>query len=268
MFSTISTVLFLSSTILAQSCSRQYTVQSGDVCDAISAAQNTSTYQLAYSNQDTINECCTNLQVGQVVCLAVASQPDCTSTYVVATGDTCDAIAQNFNTNATMIGINNPQLDESCDIYPGQVLCVADSVTASPLVAGSKWVAPQPCYDDSSPSVYTPLASGSSNSGSTSSSSSSSGSGSSGPAADPNGSSASSSGSTTTSSGGSTSTVTPAASAENTATSNNPGSSSENTTTGDGSEDDEDCDEDDDEGSDNAGEENDDDDDCDEEDDN
>jgi len=168
MLSTIFTVLILSTTILAQDCSRQYTVQSGDVCDAISAAQGSSTYQLAYSNQDTINECCTNLQIGQVVCLAVTSQPDCTQTYVVGASDTCASIAQQYNTNVTMIGINNPQLDESCDIYPGQVLCVANSPMASQPPEGSLWIPPQPCTGDTpSPSVYTPLQSGSNaNSGS------------------------------------------------------------------------------------------------------
>lgn len=46
-------------------CNRSYTVQAGDFCDGISAAQNVSTYQLATVNP-VINPTCTNLFVGQV----------------------------------------------------------------------------------------------------------------------------------------------------------------------------------------------------------
>ena len=70
----------------AQACARNYTVQPGDFCDAISAAQNVSTYvnhfypfscffcetdllcrfQLASVNKATIDPTCDNLRVGEV----------------------------------------------------------------------------------------------------------------------------------------------------------------------------------------------------------
>ena len=74
----------------AQDCARNYTVQPGDVCDKISAAQNVSTYasisfltlfmlrkknpdllcqcryQLATVNEKIIDPACDNLQVGEV----------------------------------------------------------------------------------------------------------------------------------------------------------------------------------------------------------
>ena len=67
----------------AQACARNYTVQPGDFCDAISAAQNVSTYvnhfhtffcetdllcrfQLASVNKATIDPACDNLRVGEV----------------------------------------------------------------------------------------------------------------------------------------------------------------------------------------------------------
>ena len=73
----------------AQACARNYTVQPGDICDKISAAQNVSTYvdhfypfscyffffvnsdllcrfQLASVNNGTIDPACDNLRVGEV----------------------------------------------------------------------------------------------------------------------------------------------------------------------------------------------------------
>ncbi|KAG8883939.1 hypothetical protein FRB97_005613 [Tulasnella sp. 331] len=155
MFSSIITLALLSTSVLAgiSDCSRTYTVQSGDWCDTISASQNSSTYQLAYNNQGTINACCSNLQINQTICLAPKSGPDCTSVHVVAGTDTCDSIAATYATNMTMIQANNPQLDSQCTIYTGQVLCVAGSLMALAPVTTSNWVVPHPCEDDSAVST-------------------------------------------------------------------------------------------------------------------
>jgi hypothetical protein len=51
-----------------QNCSRNYTVVSGDICDSISAAHNSSTYQLAVINRDEVDATCSNLIPGQVIC--------------------------------------------------------------------------------------------------------------------------------------------------------------------------------------------------------
>ncbi|KAG8990271.1 hypothetical protein FRB94_013502 [Tulasnella sp. JGI-2019a] len=159
MFASVLTLALLSVSVAAGAadCSRTYTVQTGDWCDTISAAHQSSTYQLAYANQDTINDCCTNLQVGQTICLAPKTGPDCTSIHVVSDEDTCESISTSTGTNTTMLIANNPQLDAGCSLYPGQVLCVATTLMAVAPATGSKWVAPHPCEDDSATSVYTPL---------------------------------------------------------------------------------------------------------------
>ncbi|KAG7441620.1 uncharacterized protein BT62DRAFT_476262 [Guyanagaster necrorhizus] len=105
-------------------CARNYTVQLGDTCNAISAAQKVSTYQLAQVNTY-IDERCTNLVLGQVLCLGIVDK-DCTETYVMASGDHCATIAVAENTTYDVILANNPNVDSTCDnLYPGEVLCVA-----------------------------------------------------------------------------------------------------------------------------------------------
>jgi len=116
-------------------CTRSYTVAAGDICDAISAKENVSTYQLATLNPS-INAECTNLQIGQVLCLGTEGE-DCQDVWVVEADDTCDSIAECASTNATMLLLNNPNINDQCtNIYIGQVLCVADQVQSPPLPAG------------------------------------------------------------------------------------------------------------------------------------
>ncbi|KAF9449006.1 carbohydrate-binding module family 50 protein [Macrolepiota fuliginosa MF-IS2] len=106
-------------------CTRQYTVQSGDFCDGISAAQNVSTFQLAHVNAATINPICTNLFAGETLCLGIAGQ-DCDTVHVVASGDNCEAIAATAGTDFATLVANNPNVDAGCtNIYPGEVLCTA-----------------------------------------------------------------------------------------------------------------------------------------------
>ncbi|TEB23510.1 hypothetical protein FA13DRAFT_1757029 [Coprinellus micaceus] len=106
-------------------CARTYTVQSGDWCDKISAEQNSSTYQLAQANVGVINADCSNLWVGQVICLGLTGQ-DCTETVVVEEGGDCTAIATAAGITYEKIRANNPNIDTACtNIYPGEVLCVA-----------------------------------------------------------------------------------------------------------------------------------------------
>lgn len=127
-------------------CAREYTVQAGDYCDAISAAHNVSSYQLAVSNYQTINDGCTNLAVGQVICLGETGA-DCATTYSVKTGDYCDLIASNNGINSTLLMTNNPQIDDNCyNLYVGEVLCVAKDVLVTPPPAG--WTPPGSTLDD------------------------------------------------------------------------------------------------------------------------
>lgn len=117
-------------------CTRNYTIVSGDICDSISAAHNSSTYQLAVVNRDTIDSTCSNLMPGETICLGTAGE-DCTTTYVVKSGDSCGNIQTQFGLNSTLLELNNPQINEDCsNIYPGEVLCVASTVLAPPVPTG------------------------------------------------------------------------------------------------------------------------------------
>jgi LysM domain len=118
-------------------------IQAGDYCDKISQEQNVSTfvfalygrfysvlnffflcyysYQLAVVNPDMINKGCTNLTPGESICLGLDGGEDCSTTQVVQPGDTCSGITGSNGLNMTIFLHNNPQLDDACDIYVGQV---------------------------------------------------------------------------------------------------------------------------------------------------
>jgi len=130
-------VLSVFQSVAAQTCTRNYTVQIGDICDGISAAQNVSTYQLAIVNSGIIDSNCTNLQPGSTLCLGWAGE-DCDTTYVVQAQDTCDAITAAYGINATLLYGNNPQIDSACDnIYVGEVLCIASTIESPPAGTAS-----------------------------------------------------------------------------------------------------------------------------------
>ncbi|KAF8888505.1 hypothetical protein CPB85DRAFT_1231749, partial [Mucidula mucida] len=87
-----------------------------DFCDAISAANNASTYQLAHVNPQ-INAGCTNIFAGQTLCLGEIGQ-DCNETHVIASGDACGAIGVPLD----VLLANNPNVNSACsNIYPGEV---------------------------------------------------------------------------------------------------------------------------------------------------
>ncbi|KAF8548619.1 hypothetical protein OG21DRAFT_1516110 [Imleria badia] len=115
-------LLFLLQFAAAQSCNRTYTVQEGDICDSISGANYVSTYQLWAVNSAIIDCQCDNLQPGSVLCLGLAGE-DCTNTYTVKAGDTCDSVSSTYGINTTILYANNPQLDQNtCDnLYVGEV---------------------------------------------------------------------------------------------------------------------------------------------------
>jgi len=116
-------------------CARTYNVVEGDTCDGISAAKNSSTYQLATVNNPTIDDACSNLAINQTICLGTTGE-DCQTTYIIQPNDTCDAITTNAGINATMLYTNNPQINTDCsNIYVGEVLCTANQVLVPPAPA-------------------------------------------------------------------------------------------------------------------------------------
>ncbi|EKM60649.1 uncharacterized protein PHACADRAFT_167964 [Phanerochaete carnosa HHB-10118-sp] len=111
---------------LPADCARNYTVRLGDTCDKISAALNVSTYQLAHVNPQ-IDAGCDNLGEGEPLCLGITGQ-DCATTYVIQTGDNCDLLTASQNVARSTLLANNPNVNSDCsDIYPGEVLCTADT---------------------------------------------------------------------------------------------------------------------------------------------
>ncbi|THU78987.1 hypothetical protein K435DRAFT_966527 [Dendrothele bispora CBS 962.96] len=106
--------------VLAGPCVRHYTVQEGDICDGISAANQVSTYQLAKINEGYIDSTCSNLQPGATICIGYENE-DCSKTYVVKAQDSCGTIADAHAINTTMLYLNNPQIDGECsNIYVGE----------------------------------------------------------------------------------------------------------------------------------------------------
>ncbi|KAH7912658.1 hypothetical protein BJ138DRAFT_1134591 [Hygrophoropsis aurantiaca] len=115
-------------TTLPANCDRSYTVQAGDTCNAISMAQNVSTYQLAAVNTDVINTDCSNLYVGELICLGLTGQ-DCNVTYTMQANDTCDSIAANAGIPLNTFLTNNPEVNPICsNIYPTEVFCVSSQI--------------------------------------------------------------------------------------------------------------------------------------------
>ncbi|EIN04727.1 hypothetical protein PUNSTDRAFT_122751 [Punctularia strigosozonata HHB-11173 SS5] len=108
-------------------CARNYTVQLGDTCNSIAAAQNVPTLQLEEVNADKIDADCSNLALGEPLCLGIIGQ-DCNVTHVVASGDTCSSIAGAAGIKFSLLLTNNPNIDDNCDnIGIGEVLCTANT---------------------------------------------------------------------------------------------------------------------------------------------
>lgn len=61
---------------------------------------------------------------------------DCTETYMVLPGDTCNAISATYNLTANQIYVNNPQIDRATcnNLYVGEVLCVSQKTYAYPFL--------------------------------------------------------------------------------------------------------------------------------------
>ncbi|KZT25485.1 carbohydrate-binding module family 50 protein [Neolentinus lepideus HHB14362 ss-1] len=124
------TVVATATMALAQNatCSRFYTVNLGDTCNAISADQDVSTYQLAFVNQGTIDAACDNLAEGEPLCLGIVGQ-DCGSVHVVYSGDSCANIVSTAGVSLSTLLANNPNVNADCtNIYPGEVLCTSNTI--------------------------------------------------------------------------------------------------------------------------------------------
>lgn len=76
------------------------------------------------TNPKLIDGNCSNLEVGESICLGYVGE-DCSTIYVVEAGDVCEKIASMNGVDMSVMLTNNPQLANACDsnIYTGEV-CV------------------------------------------------------------------------------------------------------------------------------------------------
>ncbi|KAF9002289.1 hypothetical protein BDQ17DRAFT_1542372 [Cyathus striatus] len=102
-------------------CLETYTVVAGDTCDLISQKEHVSSYQLTSINYATINSDCSNLFVGEVLCLATQEE-NCPDVSVVHSGDSCNNIAYNSGISVTLLIENNPNVNADCtNLHPGEL---------------------------------------------------------------------------------------------------------------------------------------------------
>ncbi|QRV91840.1 LysM domain protein [Ceratobasidium sp. AG-Ba] len=114
-------------------CTKTYSVKSGDNCQAIASANSISYYQLTYLNPS-MN--CNALSIGQSLCLTSA-QYSCQPIYTVKSGDTCSAIATANSITVNQIITNNPNVGSSCAISVGLTLCVKPATTTTTATTSS-----------------------------------------------------------------------------------------------------------------------------------
>ncbi|KAJ3986244.1 hypothetical protein F5890DRAFT_1505360 [Lentinula detonsa] len=105
-------------------CASNYTVQQGDFCQTIAAQFNVTISDLEAANPS-INSGCTNLAIGEVLCIPAASACPSGVTYVVKAGDVCIDIADMFNVTLAALDASNPEVDADCDnLSIGERLCI------------------------------------------------------------------------------------------------------------------------------------------------
>jgi LysM repeat protein len=143
----------LVSKVNAQTCSQSYTVVSGDTCSAIATKFGVTAAAIITANP-AINSGCTNLQIGQILCIPGGS---CSQSYTVVSGDTCSAIATKFGVTVSAIISANPAINSGCtNLQIGQVLCIPSASTSdndSRLIAYlGNW---QNCPSDAQVAKYT-----------------------------------------------------------------------------------------------------------------
>ncbi|KAJ6605304.1 hypothetical protein DFH09DRAFT_897553 [Mycena vulgaris] len=106
-------------------CAQTYTVVSGDTCSGIETTTGVSNTQLHALNP-AINSGCTNLQVGQILCLEAGTGGGggCTQTYTVVSGDTCSGIETTTGVSNTQLHALNPAINSGCtSMVPFHLIC-------------------------------------------------------------------------------------------------------------------------------------------------
>ncbi|KAJ7330320.1 hypothetical protein DFH08DRAFT_709002, partial [Mycena albidolilacea] len=103
-------------------CAQTYNVMSGDTCSSIESRTGISDAQLHALNP-AINSGCTNLSVGQALCLSGGSS-GCTQRYTVVSGDTCSSIESHTGVSDAQLHALNPAINSGCtSMFPILILC-------------------------------------------------------------------------------------------------------------------------------------------------
>ncbi|KAF7368271.1 hypothetical protein MVEN_00148000 [Mycena venus] len=112
--------------ITKRACTQTYTVVGGDTCAAIESKTGVSDAQLHQLNPG-INSGCTNLQIGQALCLSGGtSGGGCSQTYTVVSGDTCAVIESKTGVSDAQLHAQNPAINSGCtNLQIGQTLCIS-----------------------------------------------------------------------------------------------------------------------------------------------
>ncbi|KAJ6507000.1 glycoside hydrolase superfamily [Mycena sanguinolenta] len=113
-------------------CTQNYTVVSGDTCSIIETKTGLNDTQLRELNPE-INDDCTNLQLGETLCVNDGSggtsppSSGCAQNYTVVSGDTCSIIEKKTDLNDTQLRELNPEINDDCtNLQLGEILCVND----------------------------------------------------------------------------------------------------------------------------------------------
>lgn len=110
-------------------CSQNYVVQADDTCFKIAQSSGIYLAQL-YGLNPSINLECTNIQVGQSLCISSSSVPPCASRYLVQSLQTCTSIAHTSGLNTTQLQSLNPFINQGCsNLFTGDSVCVVSGVS-------------------------------------------------------------------------------------------------------------------------------------------
>ncbi|KAJ7244643.1 hypothetical protein B0H12DRAFT_981985, partial [Mycena haematopus] len=93
-------------------CAQTYTVVSGDTCSTIESKTGISDTQL-HSLNPSINSGCTNLSIGETLCVS-GSSSQCSQTYTVVSGDTCAGIESKTGVSDAQLHALNPAINSGC----------------------------------------------------------------------------------------------------------------------------------------------------------
>ncbi|KAI1304820.1 hypothetical protein F5Y03DRAFT_357208 [Xylaria venustula] len=128
-------------------CTATYTIRLGDTCNAIRDDFDDA-FSLAefYSWNPEVNSVCSNLAVGEVVCVAVGNSTttpaacpvpfkpglisNCDDCYKIVSGDSCAGIIDTYNITLVELDAWNPDLDSLCtNLEIGYNYCVGVSAS-------------------------------------------------------------------------------------------------------------------------------------------